>query len=125
MRIALFIILLQCSVLMSQQPQNIGVVAVHGDSDVVSLLENHSVDPFSKEAKISFRLTDSVHVSVKITTMQGEPVRELVSKTLSAGVHTITWDGLCDNGQPAASGVFVYKIQTERITRSATLAMLN
>ncbi|MBN1466684.1 hypothetical protein JXA02_13090 [candidate division KSB1 bacterium] len=109
---------------MAQPDKSLGFVAVHDDSDLVALIPDDTNDPFSKEARIRFQLRDSVHVTVKIMTLQGEKVCELLSQVLSAGMHTIIWDGRCDDGRPATSGVFMYEVQAERSTRSATVAML-
>ena len=124
MKIGLLIVLFFCSFPMAQSSQSIDLVAVDGDSDLVTILKSDTNDPFKKEAMIRFKLRDSVHVSVTIRTIQGDPVRELISKDLKAGIHAIAWDGRCDDGRPVTSGVFMYEIQTARFRRSATLALL-
>ncbi|MBN1560255.1 hypothetical protein JW998_08390 [candidate division KSB1 bacterium] len=124
MRLAFVVHILSCTLLVAQPARSLDFVPVDNDSDIIALIQDHANDPFSKEVRIQFQVGGTVHVIVKITTLQGEVVRQLMSSVLSAGLHTITWDGRCDDGQPAASGVFMYEIQTERITRSATCALL-
>ena len=125
MKIGLLIVLFFCSFPMAQSSQSIDLVLVDGDSDLVTILNADNTNPFRKEAKICFKLRDSVHVRVTIRTMQGETVRQLLSKELEAGVHSIIWDGRGGDGHPTTSGVFMYEIKTARITRSAPLAMLS
>jgi flagellar hook assembly protein FlgD len=117
-------ILLQWNIVTAQSRQHTNMITVENDSELVTLLSPETVDPFSKEAQIRFQLKETVHVDVRITTVNGKTVRQLLSAELADGIHSITWDGKDENAQPARSGVFVYEIQTQQITRSATLALL-
>ena len=120
----LVLVLATYSVLLAQSPQKVSFVTVEDDSDLITIIESETSDPFSKEAKISFKLDDSVQVRVQITTILGEPVRELLSAELDTGMHILTWDGKDDNGRPITSGVFTCEIQAKKTRRSATLALL-
>ena len=99
MKIGLLIVLFFSSFPMAQSSQSIDLVAVDGDSDLITIIKSDTNDPFRKEAMIRFRLRDSVHVSVTIRTIHGETVRELISKELKAGTHSIAWDCRCDDGR--------------------------
>jgi len=109
----------------AQSDLQLNVVSVKDDSDLVTIFKADVVDPFCKEAQICFKLKDSVHVSVRIITPQGEVIRNLMSADLDSGMHKLTWDGKDDNGKVTESGVFIYEIQARQMTRSALLAMLN
>jgi flagellar hook assembly protein FlgD len=124
MRIGFFILLLS-SVILAQPVQQSALVTVDDDSDLVTILKADVADPFRNEAKICFKLGDTVHVSVKIVTPQGETIRELLSAELADGQHTLSWDGKDDNGEITSSGVFVYEIHARQVKRSAMLALLN
>lgn len=119
----LIVVLLQLKVF-AGTAQHVRFIAVDSDSGLVTLLASESHDPFSREAQIRFRLADSMHVDVLIVAFTGETVRHLLSSDLKAGIHKLTWDGKDNGGQPVSSGVFIYKIQTSQITRSAPLAFL-
>jgi flagellar hook assembly protein FlgD len=119
------IILLQCSILIAQSSQSIDLVTVDDDSELVTILPSDADDPFGKEAKIRFRLNDSVKVHIRIVTPMGATIRHLADQELNAGIHTLTWDGTDDRGQQLSSGVFMCEIRTEHITRSTMLAVLN
>ena len=120
-----FILLLFSTMILAQPAQQSALVTVDDDSDLVTILKADVADPFSKEAKICFRLKDTVNVSVKIVTPQGETIRELLVAELSAGKHTLAWDGKDDIGDMTSSGVFVYEIHARQVKRSAMLALLN
>lgn len=124
MRIGLVILLLS-TLVTAQSNHTLTMVTVDDDSDLVTIVNADVADPFSKETKICFKLGDRVSVTVKIVTPLGETIRELLSAELPAGSHTLTWDGKDDNGAIASSGVFMYEIHAEQVTRSAMLALLN
>lgn len=126
LRTGLFvIILLQCSILIAQPAQCIDLVTVDDDSELVTILPSDTDDPFGKDAKIRFKLNDSVKVHIRIVTPMGATIRDLVDQDLHTGIHTFTWDGKDDHGQQLSSGVFMCEIRTEHVTRSTMLAVLN
>ncbi|NMM08573.1 flagellar hook assembly protein FlgD [Polaromonas sp.] len=49
-------------------------------------------------------------VKVSITNAAGEVVRTLDLGALPAGVKTLSWDGMADNGAPAAAGVYTVNV---------------
>ena len=113
------------SILRAQPTNDSSLVSVDTDSDLVTLLKSDENDPFDKEAKIHFRLANTAKVRILITTPLGHTIRELVSNELTPGIHTFVWDGKDDDGNPTKSGVFLYKVETEKIVRSDMLALLN
>ena len=46
-----------------------------------------------------------------IASEAGQRVATLVQKMVAAGQHTLSWDGLSDQGKPLASGVYLYRLQ--------------
>jgi flagellar hook assembly protein FlgD len=40
----------------------------------------------------------------------GRVVRTVQNGYQAAGRYSVHWDGICDNGKPAASGVFFYRL---------------
>jgi len=91
----------------------------------VTLIKAEGVDPFSTNAVISFFLDRSGTVSISIQTPMGETVRTLLVRELTAGKHSVTWDGLDNRGQRVKSGVYVYNIQTATSKTIDTLALLD
>lgn len=74
---------------------------------VVELFQNYP-NPFNPETIISFDLTQTARVSIKIYDMLGRLVAEPVSATLTAGKHTKAF-----NGQSLASGVYLYTMSID------------
>jgi len=45
--------------------------------------------------------------------MKGQLVKTLVQEKISAGVHTVEWNGDDDYHRSIASGIYLYKLQSD------------
>ena len=76
-----------------------------GVSLVTSLHGNYP-NPFNPSTNVSFSLAVSSLVRIEIYNIKGQMVRVLVDEYFSAGVHSVTWDGLDDKGHSVGSGMY-------------------
>ena len=53
-----------------------------------------------------------------------EEVASLVDRWLSAGKHQVEWDGTNSQGEPLASGVYFYRLETPEQTESRKMIMM-
>ena len=74
--------------------------------------QNHP-NPFSNTTVIEFELTDTKQVKMFITDFSGNPVRDLLNKTVTKGKYSVTWDGTNDNGSHVASGMYFYVLTAD------------
>ena len=81
-------------------------------------------NPFNPETRIQFELPKSTHVKIEICNVQGRTIRTLVDAQTPAGLHTVQWDGRMDGGEPAASGIYVYRLKTGEYEKSRKLLLL-
>ena len=51
----------------------------------------------------------------------GRLVRTLVSQTMSAGEHQVTWDGELDGGGQAGSGVYLCRFRAGEVEESVKI----
>ena len=65
-------------------------------------------NPFNPSTEISFGLPETGHVRLDIFNIMGQKVTTLVDRSMSAGYHTVTW-----NGRTSASGVYLYRLATD------------
>ncbi|MCA9754697.1 MAG: S8 family serine peptidase [Candidatus Eisenbacteria bacterium] len=67
-------------------------------------------NPFRDETTLRFQVpaTDEVHLDVY--DVGGRRVRQLVTGSVEAGVHTVKWDGRDDRGSVVASGLYFYRL---------------
>ena len=76
-------------------------------------LDQNHPNPFNPVTQISFSLEHAGMVSLKVYNIHGQLVRTLVSHQMQAGVHSIEWDGADADGDPAASGVYFYRLESQ------------
>lgn len=65
--------------------------------------------PFRDIVELSFELIYATYLSVDIYTVDGLPVRNLLSSALEIGSHTVVWDGRDSHGERLPSGTYMYK----------------
>lgn len=81
-------------------------------------LQQNFPNPFNPATTIRFRLDGGARVQLKVYNMLGQEVRTLVHQTLSAGEHSVVWDGRDNSGITVASGVYIYRL-TNGLSASA------
>ncbi len=71
-------------------------------------------NPFNPSTEIRFALDAAAEVRVAVYDLQGRLVRTLADSPLAAGVHAVRWDGRDRAGQVVGSGIYLYRVQSER-----------
>ncbi|MDZ4722509.1 MAG: cohesin domain-containing protein [candidate division Zixibacteria bacterium] len=85
------------------------------------LMQNYP-NPFNPSTSINFALPRASRVELTIFNIAGQKIRSLVDDDLSAGSHTVVWDGHGENGASVSSGVYLYRLVAG--TESSTKKML-
>jgi hypothetical protein len=81
-------------------------------------------NPFNPATTITYVLADQIRVHLAVYNLLGQPVKVLVDRVQTAGVYSVTWDGLDESGQAAASGVYHYQLTTESFAESKKMVLL-
>ncbi len=115
---------------------DMGVFAIQGDCSATSvgqipletpdefkLLQNYP-NPFNPATTLSFELEFPSPVTLKIYNTKGQLVRTLVNDKLSAGAHSVRWDGRNQQGAALASGIYVWQIQAGFLTKTKKMTLL-
>jgi len=76
-------------------------------------LHQNSPNPFNPETMISFDLKDDALVNLEIYNMKGQRVKQLVNSQITAGQHSIVWNGKDNKDKTVSSGIYFYKFKTE------------
>jgi hypothetical protein len=71
------------------------------------VLNQNYPNPFNPETIISFDLSQSTHVQLRVYNMLGQEVATLVNNELSSGSHTVRFDA---GNLRLASGIYIYRI---------------
>ncbi|MBN2000554.1 DUF3160 domain-containing protein [candidate division KSB1 bacterium] len=95
---------------------------IHQVKDL-KILPNYP-NPFNPQTTVSFYLPKSSHVRIEIYNINGKLVRLLIDENHPNGVHHIIWDGKTNNGQVAASGIYVIFLKTPYATCSHKITLL-
>jgi len=83
------------------------------------VLNQNYPNPFNPNTTISFSLSSQLFVSLKVFDLIGREVASLISQELSAGTHSIQW-----NAEGLTSGVYFYRLQTDKSTEMKKLVLL-
>jgi hypothetical protein len=102
------------------------VTSVASDKPLPSAyyLKQNYPNPFNPSTSMSFGLPTEDNVMIVIFNSVGEKVRTLLSGRLDAGVHTISWDGTDETGKLVASGVYLYKLETDNYIESKKMLLM-
>jgi len=80
--------------------------------DLYELGQNYP-NPFNPSTTIPLKVTQSGFVEITIYNMLGQKMRTLQSGTLAAGNYRLSWNGLNDQGNTIAGGVYYYRLTVE------------
>ena len=70
-------------------------------------------NPFNPTTTISFSVTQmSSFVTLSVYNTKGQKIKTLISDQLTAGQHSVVWDGKDSNDKQVGSGVYLYKLTT-------------
>ncbi|MBE0566707.1 MAG: hypothetical protein IH621_12145 [Krumholzibacteria bacterium] len=101
------------------------VSGVPGAQTAVFGLAQNVPNPFNPRTVIGFSLDRPGPVRLRVYDVAGRLVRTLHDGgLLAAGSHQVVWDGSHDTGQPAAAGVYYYRLEAGGRTASLRLTLL-
>ena len=81
-----------------------------------SHLEANMPNPFNPVTTIRFTLEHATPVKLVVYNTAGQRVRTLIDGARYAGSHNIVWDGKDAMGRKCASGVYVSRLITPKMT---------
>jgi DNA-binding transcriptional regulator YhcF (GntR family) len=81
-------------------------------------------NPFNPETQIDYTLSVSEKVQIQIYNITGQLIRTFDQGYQPAGSYSLRWDGRNENGDPAASGVYLYRIEAGPYTLTNRMVLL-
>ena len=91
--------------------------------EVYALSQNYP-NPFNPETVINYDLPVRSHLSITIFNLMGQKVATVVDGYRSAGSYSIVWDGKDNNGKSLASGVYLYRMETDGFVQTRKLVLM-
>lgn len=77
-------------------------------------LYNNFPNPFNPSTKVAFKLPKASHVRLIVYDIVGREVARIADGKYPAGYTELTWNGFNRNGEQVSSGVYFYRISTDR-----------
>jgi len=92
----------------------------------VTALHGNHPNPFNPSTTISFSVTNGniENTELVIYNLKGQKVKQLVSYQLSAGQHSVAWNGTDDNGISVSSGIYLYKLKSGSFEQTKKMLLL-
>ena len=100
-------------------------VAVETATPTTFTLGANYPNPFNPATTIPLAVpAGAKNVDLTIYNVLGQPLRQVWTGPLPAGEHELTWDGRDAQGQPVATGVYVYRLQVDEQTHARKMVKL-
>jgi hypothetical protein len=81
-------------------------------------------NPFNPKTRIGYGLPEPGKVKIDIINLLGQVVLTLVDQYQEAGSFFVEWDGRKENGQPVTSGLYFYRMKTEKFLQIRKLMLI-
>ena len=86
-------------------------------------------NPLNPTTTIEFSLSfgagrDEGHVSIDIFNIKGQKVKTLVNDIYKAGTHKVVWNGDDNHGRNVSSGIYLYRMDTEKYTSTKKMILM-
>ena len=81
-------------------------------------------NPFNPTTTIDYLLPRRADVTLTVYNLSGRRVTVLVDGERPAGRNSVTWDGTTADGHRAASGMYLYRLQTDDIDLSRKMVLV-
>lgn len=94
------------------------------DRPAATFLHEATPNPFNPTTTLSFSLASPGLARLSIYDVNGRLVRTLLDDHFSAGERSVIWEGLDDQGNRVASGVYFYRLNTEHFVESKRMVLL-
>jgi len=103
-----------------------GPISVTGITPVPAefTLSQNYPNPFNPETTLEYQLPEKCFVSIKIYTLLGQEIKELLEEYQSPGRWTVKWNGTDNFGRKVPSGIYLFRMKAGSYTeiRKMTLA---
>lgn len=77
----------------------------------LAMLGQNYPNPFNPTTNIKFNIPSASNVKLSVYNVKGQLVKTLVDNNLPAGEHHVSWNGVDNNNNSVASGVYFYKLE--------------
>ena len=87
------------------------------------LLQNYP-NPFNPSTNITFEMPFAGRVELRIFDLTGREVAVLMNQIVTAGAHTVRWNGLDKHGNQVAAGVYLCTLKSGDVIRAKRMSLI-
>jgi hypothetical protein len=77
------------------------------------VLNDNYPNPFNPETTIEYELPQAGPVRLEVYNILGQKIKTLIDQNQVAGVHRVVWNGKNELSEAVASGIYLYRIQSQ------------
>jgi len=103
----------------------VGVDEKYGDAPKTFGVDQNFPNPFNPTTTITFTLDASEHVSLSIFNIMGQHISTLVDTEMGAGRHTVTWNGMNEQGNHVSAGIYLYRLKSGSHSETRKMLLLD
>ena len=81
-------------------------------------------NPFNPDTTLRFNLPEDAEINLEIYNLKGQKVRQLLSGSQTAGMHTCLWDAKDNGGTKVSSGIYFAVLSTQGNQLSRKLLLM-
>ena len=90
----------------------------------VPAMEQNYPNPFNSGTVIDYRVARGQDVQLRVYNLAGQRVATLFEGFRPPGAHRAAWDGRDDRGRAAASGAYLYRLESDGRALTKKLLLL-
>lgn len=87
-------------------------------------LHQNFPNPFNSGTIIKYTLSSALAIDLNIYTLLGQRVKSYQTEVKPAGEYHIFWDGRDEHGREIASGIYIYRMESDRFTQSKKMLLI-
>ncbi len=87
------------------------------------VLIGSQANPFSHSTHIFFGLPRMMATTIRVYDTSGRCVKELMNAPLSAGYHSVIWDGTSSSGSRVSSGLYFVRFEAGEVQHTAKVVL--
>lgn len=88
------------------------------------LLLGNYPNPFNPQTQIKFALPKDMDLIIDIFNVKGEHIAQLFDGRLSAGEHSLVWNGLNQQGHQVSSGLYLYRLESAIAVKTGKMLLV-
>ncbi|MDP6878922.1 MAG: T9SS type A sorting domain-containing protein, partial [Candidatus Marinimicrobia bacterium] len=111
-------------VLNQDMPPNVNIDSFINNIPNQIALHPSYPNPFNPNTIISFSLSLSSFVDMRVVDINGRKIKNLLNKTLNSGNHNVSWDGANDSGVNMSSGIYFIILNVNGTILSQKLSLI-